>query len=817
MMKTSNKTIRHLAWRNNKKNKSRSVLVFLVIFLSTMLLTAIMSYGMGIVKYEKLSAEEEYGKYAGMLKNLTKEDLKKVQGNESFTELGMLHWCGSVESDAYISLEALDETARNLSCMQTKILSGDYPENADEILVAEGMLKTCGIEKAKIGDSVTLSVRLDESLPYEPMEFTICGFFKNGDENAEAFNAFVSESFYEEYSRAYEQRFSALFNVSDDMGLDYDNAEETLKDLLVSMGLRESQVSVNSMYILLVLNPGKEIPLTCAFLVLMVVLFSMIVIYNIFQISLVQRMQEYGRLKALGTTRRQIKKLINWEGISLALPAIPLGAFLGYVVSAVSFGWVINSVNNLQSKNISDFNLFSPAAVLGSMVIAFMTVWLSLERPKRKIAKISAIEAMDFREGVDKKGRKKAYSNAAEGIRRGHESVSEWTLALSNLAVNKRQTIVTMLTMGLSCVLLVVVMNCLGNIDIEYEARKEVPHGQFELSLDYTFYDSVYPENNLDIILSDNPLNQEFVEELKNISGVTDVTTRDYLVLERNGGQKEAVNVISREDLIFERDKGGAKGVIDYDLASKEDQIFFGWSYFMEDDGIELGPLDYSLWNGQDTKSFSSEVAGSFGSLTGGWAITEDTYQHFGYENGTCIGKIWVDCSEADRANVENAIRELMGSCKHLDLETYEHNYNEQVFGTRMIRWGLYSLLVIIGVIGFVNMVNTMIISITTRKREYGIMQAVGMTGKQMNKTLTLQGLVYIGGTLLVSLASGIPLGYLAFVKYKSISGFGMNVYHFPIMELVVMTLVLLLMQLSLSFILSRNVKKESLVNRIRI
>lgn len=816
MKNSGSKTIRHLAGRNNKKNRSRSILVFLVILLATALLTAIMSFGVGTVKYEKVSAEEEYGRFTGMLKNLTEEDLDKVLKDSDFTEVGLMYGCGSVESEATISLKALDEKARDLSCMSDRILSGTYPEQKDEILVSEGMLSACGIHESGIGDRITLSVRLDYSLPYEPMEFTICGFYRDGDETSEAFNGFVSEEFYKDYCRKYKEDFSALFNMTDEMNLDYENAEKILKDYMVSIGLRETQVAVNSMYILLVLNPGKEVLLTCILLVLMVVLFSMIVIYNIFQISLVQRMQEYGRLKALGTTRKQMKKLINWEGMLLALPAIPLGAGVGYLIYIVSFNWVIGTVNILQSKNITGFRMFSPGAVVGSMLLSFVTVWLALVKPKRKIARISAIEAMGFRENTPVNGKKRSKGRTNTGVRKGHESVNEFSLALANLAANKKQTIVTMITMGLSCVMLVVMMNCLGNIDTEYEARKEVLHGQFEISLDYTFFDQVYPENNLDVILSDNPLNQKFIEELEKIPGVTTVLTRDYLSIERGNGQKEAVNVISREDLEFERDKGGAKGIIDYDLASEEDQILFGWSYFMNDDGIEMGLMDYSLWNGQETKYFTSEVAGSFGSLTGGWAITEDTYEHFGYKPGSSIGKIWVDCSEADRASVETAIRELMSSRKHLDLETYEHNYQEQKFGTRVIRWSIYSLLIIIGFIGFMNMVNTMIISITTKSREYGIMQAVGMTGKQLNKVLALQGLIYMGGTLIIALIVGIPMGYFAFVKFKSMAGFGMNVYHFPFLEIILMAAVMLLMQLTLSWILSHNLKKNSLVERIR-
>ena len=109
-----------------------------------------------------------------------------------------------------------------------------------------------------------------------------------------------------------------------------------------------------------------------------------------------------------------------------------------------------------------------------------------------------------------------------------------------------------------------------------------------------------------------------------------------------------------------------------------------------------------------------------------------------------------------------------------------------------------------------------MIINITTKRREYGIMQAVGMTDRQLGRSLSCQGLIYIGGTLAVAMAAGIPLGYLTFAKCREAVLFGMNVYHFPGLELVLMTVVLVAMQLTLSYLLRRNLKRESLVERIR-
>lgn len=120
------------------------------------------------------------------------------------------------------------------------------------------------------------------------------------------------------------------------------------------------------------------------------------------------------------------------------------------------------------------------------------------------------------------------------------------------------------------------------------------------------------------------------------------------------------------------------------------------------------------------------------------------------------------------------------------------------------------------GLIAFMNMANTMIISIVTRKRELGVMQALGMTNSQMNSMLRSEGIFFTAGSILVSLLVGMPAGYELFCYGRDHGYFGLDVYHVPVVEIMAMVVILAALQISLSFILSRNIKKESIVERIR-
>ena len=105
------------------------------------------------------------------------------------------------------------------------------------------------------------------------------------------------------------------------------------------------------------------------------------------------------------------------------------------------------------------------------------------------------------------------------------------------------------------------------------------------------------------------------------------------------------------------------------------------------------------------------------------------------------------------------------------------------------MKLGCYLFMAIVGLIGFMNLANTMIINITTKKQEYGVLQAVGMTNKQLNLCLQIQGLIFTVGTICVALAAGLPLGYALFSYAKHHGIFGMNVYHVPLIPILVMIL----------------------------
>ncbi|WP_220413200.1 ABC transporter permease [Holdemanella biformis] len=388
-------------------------------------------------------------------------------------------------------------------------------------------------------------------------------------------------------------------------------------------------------------------------------------------------------------------------------------------------------------------------------------------------------------------------------------------MTMANVTGNPKRTIATILTMGLSCVLFVIISNYVGNIDTEHEARIAINHGQFELQLDYSQnYDEAYPENNLDTILTDNPLNDSLIEEIKSIPGVTDVMTREIVSVNLNGTRFPAA-VVSKKDFDFMRQDGDI-GSMDYDQAVKNGDIFFGWSAWMEQDGYAPGEsIVFDFKNGSETYTYQGKIAGSFVSADTYLVIPEGVYRSMN-PRGTAYGYLWVDCDKKDVASVEQSLNTLILNTSHIKMDTYHAQLQSAEYVSRMMKLGCYLFMAIVGLIGFMNLANTMIINITTKKQEYGVLQAVGMTNKQLNLCLQIQGLIFTVGTICVALAAGLPLGYALFSYAKHNGIFGMNVYHVPLIPILVMILLVGILQIVLSCVLSSNLKKETLVERIR-
>lgn len=804
------KMLTRLALNNNKKNKSRSILIMLVIFLSTTLLSSIVLIGYGSLKYQKENVKELYGTFYGVYKGVSEEQISEMSKRSEFTEIGKSAVCGEVESETTVSLQWISEEVQKMTNLEAQLEKGSFPKAQNEIAGEIRFFKKLGYENVKIGDEIKFSYRRSNQEKYQEATFVVSGIIRSVSEELEnqAYTGYVSQDFYTANFSEDVRRYMAYFSLSEDLGLNSETAKMEAKDLAEKCGINPENVKMNSTYLFFVLTPEVESIMVFGLIAIVVVVFSVLVIYNIFQVGIIDKIQEYGKIKALGATKAQMKALVFREGMMLSVIPTPLGILAGIGVNCLFMNYWINSMEPLGMEMKTSAVYISVPLLLLCVAVVLATVWISLKKPMAMVKKVSPVEAFRY-QGEGKRKR---------GIRKGYAVMSPNRMMMANLAMNKKRTIRTMLMMGLSCVLFVVVVNYTKNVDTKYAVRNDLPFGQFQIDLDYSTTDTAYPENNLDSILKENPFDVQLVEKLKAIDGVTEVKIGKRLYAYDENGILHSICVLDRQLFEKESKEAGKMGLVDYETASKDNAILYGWSYFIEDTGYAIGDtLSFQLGGKQGEISYQGKLQGAFGNINGDWGITENTYKNLGFsDTKENIGTIWVDCKKADCKKVEKAIKELLENKQHYELSSFEGELKSIDSMMSMMKAMGYGFLLLIGLITFMNMANTMILNVITRKRELGMLQAVGMTNKQLNKMLRNEGLLFTLGSIAFSLVVGIPLGYGLFLYGKKVGFTGFHIYQFPKIEIWVMILILVVLQIGLSFLLSRNVKKESLIERIR-
>ena len=802
------KTITKLAWSNNRKNRARCVLIILSIFLTTVLLSAIATFGYGQIRFQRVNAEEFYGSYYGTYANVKEQQIAEMQKRSEFDRIGRAASVGGIENTRTISMVWMDGETMRLANMKKQLQEGAFPQQENEIAGQKEMFERLGYPDARPGDTVTVHFRRNMQELYQEKQFVISGITKSFQEEQEnqSYTAYVSRACYEALYASDERVYNIYFTLADGVPVNSSDLEMTIKDLAEACGINPEYAAENTYFSMWVLDPGMEMITGCVAVALVVVFFAVLVIYNIYQVGLVQKIQEYGKIRALGATKKQMKKLVFREGMMLTVVGVPAGLVVGTAVSVIFQNFWLAQSEVFGSGEAVQVNMVSIPLLLACAAAAVLTVWIALNRPMKLISRISPVEAVRF-QGEKKKNR---------GFRRGRKQVGVPQLTSANMAMNRKRTAATILSMGLSCVLFVVAANFTGNVSTEYDARKQVPYGQFQIDLSYSINDSAYPENNLDMILQNDPLDETLVENIRKLDKVTNVQVRYMMYARDQKGNLASVGVLNREQFEDDAYQGSLKGEVDYDQAAKNGDILYGWSYFIEETGYDLGEtVTMTVGDAGGETQFQGVMSGAFGSTNYDWILTDQTYEEMGL-SGKSIGTIWIDCAPQDCEAVRSGLEELLTDKQHYEMTSYQGALatSESTLGS--FETLAYGVLLLVGLIAFMNMANTMIISVVTRKRELGVMQALGMTNRQMNRMLRNEGLIFTFGSILISLLVGMPAGYALFCYGREHGYFGLEVYHVPVAEILAMVLILGVLQISLSYVLSRNVKRESVVERIR-
>lgn len=836
MRKTN--TVFTLAISRLRFHKSRTLLTGIAVMLTTMLLTAIGTVGIASFNMNRQAVlgSDYHAIFDGLTADqadiLSKHiNVEAMSTTEIFADIvngkmnGVLIYRETVRDDR------LTDNDSALGPLQME--SGHYPEAEDEICSSPVFFRRVGAEPV-IGGKVALSFRINGKGEILTKEFTISGLLPDVeiaegiDDSRVMYSAHVSKALLDQYKEdgVYKPILTSHLRVYGEDELTYNEITERIHTVGTDIGLSEENVTLNKEYLHIMTDPDMDVIAVVAAISLVVILFSALVIYSIYYVGVITDVQEIGKLKALGASKGQIAKLFYCQGALVSAFAIPFGLLIGYllpnflfpvVVWKLSSSAISSNARDAAKALLREIHMFSLPFLLIVAIAVLITVWLSLLKPIRMAKKVSPVEAIRYQENTtDAK------------MRRGHRTVKVSTLTFANLTRNKRRTAVTILTMGLSCVLFICVSAVLSSVSAEDIARREIPEGDFRISLDYSLNDREYPENNLESLVQQDYFNDDFLTQISAIEGVEKIERahgkissscdRSALYIDLDGEPTRlTLSYFTREDL-DELNENLLRGTIDYDRMTANREVLCTHEYTFNECNLSLGDVfPLTLYDGDReipltvTLTALTQPDGNFPLLI----VTEDTWKELGLScDPTTDIYLYVKDSQYD--GVKDTLTDIVAENKYFRLYSMDVEMAIGRSSVGLTVYPCYLLLALIAVIGFVNLINTMITSIVTRKKELAILQAIGLSGKQLVNMLAGEGLVFTAGTLLISLTLGNLAGYLLFRWAKDSHFMSVSRYHYPLWESIVLAAVLLGGQLLITRFMRKNVEKESLIDRIR-
>lgn len=812
-----------LSVRALSSNRTRNLVAVLAIALTAMLFTSLFTIALSINEGIQQNTFRQAGGYAhGTFKYLTKEQFDSLREDPLIRESGLRRFLGMPAeppfNKAHIELGYSDENNAHWSYCDP--VQGRLPqEGTNEAATDTRVLELLGIEP-KIGAQFSMTFDVDGHSTTQT--FTLCGWWEY-DEATTASHVLLPESRVDAVLSEVgvippgEDGMTGTWNMDVMLRNGARSIETDLSQILKNHGyqVKENGAADNAVSIGVnwgytgaqlsdKLDPSTVLLIVC---VLALILFTgYLIIYNVFQISVSSDIRFYGLLKTIGTTSRQLRRVVHLQAIMLSLAGIPLGLVLGWFLGGVLTPVIVQQLNAVTSV-VS----VSPAGFALSALFALMTVLISCRRPSRLAGKVSPIEAIRYTQ--------------AKVVQRKHKrtkkGVSLFSMAWANLGRSRSKTVITILSLSLSVVLLTATVTFTGSFDME----KYVSN--FTAS-DFIVADARQFQTGSEVFNTDMGVTQDVIDAVNaqggiensgrvygKVSAAQEFITEEYYrslwsrwytpeqldstvqFLERNeaGMVADGVQLYGMEPFALDHLK-----VLEGDLTklydSNENVIA---AVYSED---EYGSPDWQSHWAQlgDTVTIryvdefeyynpdSGEVYGALENVPENAAYRSRavkyrdveytvaalvsvpnalSYRYYGLDefvlgantfiqdsNTDCVMYYAFDTTQTSNADMEAFLQDYTEKQNvQFDYES-KAVYAAEFESVRSMFWLLGSAMsFIVGLVGVLNFFNAIVTGITARRRELAMLQSIGMTARQLKGMLMIEGLLYTLGAALAAMA----------------------------------------------------------------
>lgn len=877
------KVIGRLSRKTLKANRFRNGIAIFSIMLTTLLFSALFTIAGTMVRTsERESFRQAGGDMHGNFKDVTTEEKEILKVDPMIVKAGERLFLGNTAGEAFRKIHGelsyMDDVCAEGSFCVPK--QGRLPEEGTKEIACDSRILECLSITPELGEDVTLTYEVGSIHKKQITDtFILCGWWDYDSANM-ASMALLPKSYVEKIAAENPREnesdstgkwdlniyLKSSMHIEEDMiqilanhGYQTENSkEENYIDIGVNWGYAGAQMAAN-------IDAGMVF--TVAVMLVLIILTGYLIIYNIFQISVSSDIRFYGLLKTIGTTGRQIRRMIRRQALLLSAVGIPFGIVLGYLAGRALAPVVIISSYSYRQISV----VTSPWIFLGAAVFSLITVLLSCGKPGRIAAKVSPVEAVRYTD----------VSAGRKQIKRGTSGGKTFRMAIANLGRNKKKTLLVVLSLSLAVVLFQGTYLFARGFDMDKFLEK-LAVSDFMLG-DTTYFrtsrmfsaETALPEAEIKKIQEGGEITESgriYGECLKAYDFISEERYRrkyeegrggempegmiESAMRDSKGNFADLIKLYGMEDFPLSQVE-----VIDGDLkdlydpnqnviaavyqsddyshpiegsnwAKTGDEItvryVYEWEYRNLDTGEVIPKEEWETYEGE-----FEAVPLKFSDITYRVAAcvmikVPMTFRIYGDDDFLLNAEVLKRDSKA--ANVMTYMFNTTEESKS-SMDAFLKNYTENNspfldYESKQVRSGEFegyrnmflfmggALSFVIGLVGVLNFLNAILTGIHSRRREFAMLQSIGMTKRQLKQMLICEGLLYVGFTAVLSFALSLSAGSALAGMIEKIMWF--FTYRFSVLPLFLVIPVFAVLGILLPVISYRDVEKQSIVERLR-
>lgn len=841
--------LNRLTIKNLRLNKKRTIVTIIGIILSTALMVGI---GLLFSSFQDLMIRDTIGysgKYEAKYNDVDLIKLNDIK-NKNFTyfyekPIGFSKIESSNEYKPYMYITSVNREYFD----ELKLIEGDIPKNENEIVISNHVITNGGLDY-KVGDIVTFtygSRNIDGNITLANSELVDGEFLTNKGTHTYKIVGIVDRSNFESYSASGYTAFTVdvnsdngnvnlyvMFNKNKNI---IKQSEELAKELNYN-----GDINYNSTLLALYGEStyGNVMSSMGGMMIIMLSLVSIgciIVIYNSFAISVMERKKEFGLLSSIGATKRQLSHTVFFEAVVVGV----IGIILGILGAYIGIGCVILIINNLISDML-EYKLHlvtNPLFIIIPVIFMIIVIGVSAFIPSRRASKVSPIEAI--RQNDDIKINKKKIRTSKLVLKLFG---IEGEIALKNIKRNKKKYRVTIVSLFISIVLFIsfssymnytlnTASSVMGEVPYDYrisyfgdDNNKEALDKINEIvkSSDVKEYVS-YSVGNLSIIgnytYSDEYL--DFYKSAYGDDGIKALNNLKYqniyiLVLDDNSYNKykKLIGLDKDSVILLNRFKGVSYGNnkrVNYDIpVINSGNINIKICNF-DDDEENVDTTKYCNKNIDNifvtNKSF--DLIEEFSYMDDFKLIVNKKLYDSILDGGTDFTQFNIISDNTN--NIDKLTKELdkYNNVNYINIKESMKQTNNLILVVKILMYGFISLVTLIGVTSVFNTIST---SMALRKREFAVLRSIGLTRGGFNKMLFFESLFFGMKSLIFALP--VSIGVTILIHYSLADMVSISTIIIPWKAIIISIVSVFIIVLLTMMYSSSKIKKHNIIEQIR-